>query len=71
MNTSWRVVGDCRVLVSCSGCHYGVTFLKPGPTSVFKHCREQRETIPQEVLTKLAERRNVLAQVAAAMADGV
>jgi hypothetical protein len=65
--TSWRLAGDLRVAVKCRACKYGVTFLKPGPSSVFWHCGK-REAIPQEVLDRLNQRRIVLAQVAAALA---
>ena len=68
--TSWRIVGDMRVAVKCPVCKYGVVLLKPGPASTFKHCG-LAEPIPEDVLQRLRERRNTLAQVAAAMADGV
>jgi hypothetical protein len=60
MKTSWRIVGDSRVLASCSGCHYGVTFYRPSAASVFRHCHGQRETIPDEIIQKLRARELVV-----------
>lgn len=66
---SWCIVGDGRAQVSCSLCKYGVTFVKPGTSSVFKHCNGEREAIPDAIIEKLHQRGQVLRQVAAALAD--